>query len=1454
MKTNSSKKLACLVGAVLATAVLVSTARADYISTLNGLGPVGWWRFNDSTATAPLFIVTNAGSLGSVANGYVVQTVSDTPLLGQPGLIGNCVRFINPGESDAGNCDSKIDVPWQAGLNQNPPFSIEFWAKPNSLGSDSTGFCPLEDFNPTGNEGGSRRGWLFYINNAGTWNFRLGAYSGYTLSLLGSGGNAVVGTWEHIVVTWDGTNVVMYANGAVIGNATSVFPADGWVPNAVSFLRMGGTPLTGDNAAYNAISGTTTIGNRGYDGWLQHVAIYNKVLTAAQVNAHYSAASTNNAGYTAQIKADGPVGYWPLNDAPVATPANTTVADSGINGTATGTVHPGVKVQPGPGYAGFGTDTNGLFIDGVNGYIQVNDTANLNSGPIQNQITLTAWVKPMAQDYFRDIIARGFDENEAETFLRISRGPFFSGDFENYAADFSGDDTEYYEMGTSDGENFYDSAQFPIPAGDIGNWVFLAGTCDGSNWNLYRNGQLVATVPFDGDGADTGPVLPAQQWTIGSRAPDDVTAGTLSADFPGQTESSDGTIFEPAIFNTALTGSQIQSLYAAALVPPVITLPPQQPGSVGASGLVVPGIVYSGNSVTFTSYAEGAPTIGYEWTSNGVPTGVTTTNYTISSIPAGSYTIAIVATNAYGTNSAQTTFTVVNEAASITTQPLPQKRFIGANPFTLDVGAIGSLPMSFTWYLGNTVVQSGPSSSYTAAAALTNEGTYTVVISNAGGSVTSSPPVAVSMVPVPSGYPSVIFSDSPLSYWRLDETSGTTAYDVMSGNNGVYNNATLGLPGYSPLDSDTAAGFSGLNSYVGSISGTAINFTNNAPFTLEAWVNGPAGLPDQSTIIAKGIGNNGTTETEQFALDVSGGNFRFFTTHSGNQYQALATVGPDGTWQYVVGVYDSSSLPATLRLYVNGEQVATVTAPYAQSTTVSPVSIGSKRTGNDPNYDGTFNGTIDEVAVYNKALDASTILAHYDGAYGTNLAPVITIQPQSATNYIGLPVTLYVGAYGSAPLTYQWYHGTPPNVSNPVGSDSSTLAISSVASADAGNYYCNISNPVWPGGTNTAVVSIAALTAPTSPPNIPGLVAHLPFNGNLNDVTGRGNNGTGMHAANPTGYPVNPSGSPATISTLTPGPATSPNFYYSDGPFPGSQALHYSTVATNSGGLTANGTSVGLDDYYVTLGVRPDLQFGTNSFSVSFWIRLPEGFGETAPDGGDLPFFTDVTNSTGGFGYCFTMAYGYGTADPVPTTAPQYNQVGTWGTSIYDAAGNGIRYYGDNYQSINDGNYHNLVQIIDRGTGKFTAYIDGVPAIQYLDAGTSLNSIGSIDNGAPACIGQDPTGLYGEDGEADIADLGVWRRALSPLEVGSIYEAGTNSFTGTPPNPNSIIITGASKSGGSVNLSWSALPPITYTYSVLSRTNLVFGSWTTNVTGISSTNYTDSTASNSTKFYRVTSP
>jgi hypothetical protein len=53
----------------------------------------------------------------------------------------------------------------------------------------------------------------------------------------------------------------------------------------------------------------------------------------------------------------------------------------------------------------------------------------------------------------------------------------------------------------------------------------------------------------------------------------------------------------------------------------------------------------------------------------------------------------------------------------------------------------------------------------------------------------------------------------------------------------------------------------------------------------------------------------------------------------------------------------------------------------------------------------------------------------------------------------------------------------------------------------------------------------------------------------------------------------------------------------------------------------------------------------------------------------------------------------------------------------------------------------------------------------------------------PATIGQNPTRLYQETGSGEIDGLGVWRRALTPLEAVSLYTVGLNgqSFKDQPP-------------------------------------------------------------------------
>ena len=95
---------------------------------------------------------------------------------------------------------------------------------------------------------------------------------------------------------------------------------------------------------------------------------------------------------------------------------------------------------------------------------------------------------------------------------------------------------------------------------------------------------------------------------------------------------------------------------------------------------------------------------------------------------------------------------------------------------------------------------------------------------------------------------------------------------------------------------------------------------------------------------------------------------------SGN-YETLTGPKPvAGTTYHVVVTYDG----ANSRMYVNGAQVDVEPSTGALLDNAAIFTVGAKSSGG-----GNFAGTIDEPAVYNTALSAATVLAHYRSGTGT---------------------------------------------------------------------------------------------------------------------------------------------------------------------------------------------------------------------------------------------------------------------------------------------------------------------------------------------------------------------------------------------------------------------------------------------------------------------------------------
>jgi hypothetical protein len=236
---------------------------------------------------------------------------------------------------------------------------------------------------------------------------------------------------------------------------------------------------------------------------------------------------------------------------------------------------------------------------------------------------------------------------------------------------------------------------------------------------------------------------------------------------------------------------------------------------------------------------------------------------------------------------------------------------------------------------------------------------------------TGTPAPTASPTPTPSGTaaPSPTPNSTPLpglvAAYGFNQGSGTTVTD-SSGNGltGTIQGATWTTGG----KYGNALSFNGTNSYVDVGNPTLLQMTGS--MTWSAWVKAAANPADDGQIVSKANSGNGwqlktspDTGPHTFGVKVTG------SSNSAAQRYST-TVRQLNVWYHVAGVYNASA--RTLDIYVNGvldNGVLVGTVPTSQATNNVNVNIG-RRTGGF-----YFNGIIDEVRIYNRALSAAEIQA-----------------------------------------------------------------------------------------------------------------------------------------------------------------------------------------------------------------------------------------------------------------------------------------------------------------------------------------------------------------------------------------------------------------------------------------------------------------------------------------------
>jgi hypothetical protein len=282
---------------------------------------------------------------------------------------------------------------------------------------------------------------------------------------------------------------------------------------------------------------------------------------------------------------------------------------------------------------------------------------------------------------------------------------------------------------------------------------------------------------------------------------------------------------------------------------------------------------------------------------------------------------------------------------------------------------------------------------------------------------------------------------SMVSWWPGDGN----ANDIQGTNHGT-------LPGgvtFAPGMVAQAFSFDGVDDFVSIPRNT--NLLPIKTVTVDAWVKTSDFITSQQIFRA---GDNAFGNAHGYALSVVGGNYGFATRHDPGVNHILTTPISDSGFHHVVGTYDGSEM----RLYVDG----VLKASEAETRDMLYNATGGSIIGDSDSISNIdpFNGLIDEVNTYNRALSAEEIGAIFNaGSAGKckNQPPLANAGTDQIVVYSGPSGTAATldGSASSDPdgnsLTYTWTGpfpegggtatGVSPTVTLPLGESTITLVV-----------------------------------------------------------------------------------------------------------------------------------------------------------------------------------------------------------------------------------------------------------------------------------------------------------------------------------------------------------------------------------------------------------------------------
>ncbi len=372
------------------------------------------------------------------------------------------------------------------------------------------------------------------------------------------------------------------------------------------------------------------------------------------------------------------------------------------------------------------------------------------------------------------------------------------------------------------------------------------------------------------------------------------------------------------------------------------------------------------------------------------------------------------------------------------------------------VGREDSLTLTWSQISGPGTAEIGTPNMAGTTAVFPVAGEYTLRLNANDGVLTSFKDLRVRVLDVPANTsPAVGDHNGLLVRLPFDENTGATAVDVapVAGDPGSLTSIgnPVTLPTWQPGQGRVGGGlrFDGTGQRVEIPDSTSRPLDGLQKLTLSAWVKIVAQASVSTAIIAKRT--TASASSNSYTLSITSSRRLGVTMNGSNVVSANNnnTQLAIGEWYHVAMVFDGTLSTHNVKLYLNG--VPELFGHLPAVTTISRHATSPLRVGDHSSVPvangGSFNGLIDEVRVYDRALSQQEV-ANLFVAAPANLGPQILLG-ESVEGNVGEQISLGASVIDDGlpgPLSLQWTLATGPgSVSFADPSEAATTVTASTA-------------------------------------------------------------------------------------------------------------------------------------------------------------------------------------------------------------------------------------------------------------------------------------------------------------------------------------------------------------------------------------------------------------------------